>query len=166
MYIRQYQASDQEQIDSIQVESQESLKASTPAGYFDDLSNIPTSYSGGTFLIAEVEGQVVGFGGLLSTGELVRMRVRQQSRRQGIASQLLTELTTFARQLGMTSVYLYTLEEQLSAQALYKHFGFRETERVELFGNKVIRYELPLVQDEEQPVVATDSSTASHLFHQ
>ena len=144
MLIRNYQPSDQNAIEAIQTESQAHLDPSTPPGYFDDLSDICIAYHDGTFVVVEIDATVAGFGGLLPTGEIVRMRVASHHRRKGLARAVLSELVTSARGFGMKSVYLHTLEEQLSAQALYANFGFNEAGRGELFGNPVVRYELTL----------------------
>lgn len=140
--VRNYQPSDQQKIEQIQLESQADLKASTPAGYFDDLSQIAQSFRDGAFLVAIVDEEVAGYGGLLPTGEIVRMRVARKYRRRGIASALLTQLVAHARQLHFNAVHLHTLEEQESAQNLYRRFGFRESGRGILHGNNVVALEL------------------------
>ena len=69
------------------------------------------------------------------------MRVGAIYRRRGIATQILRALIESASVLGMDRVYLHTLEEQHSAQSLYTHFGFTESGRGELHGNRVVAYE-------------------------
>ncbi len=144
MFIRDYQPSDQKAIDAIQVESQVDLDAATPPGYFDDLSDIRSAFCKGKFIIVEIDNEVAGFGGLLPSGEIVRMRVAIRHRRKGLARAILSQLLCSACDLGMKSVHLHTLQEQVSAQVLYTNFGFIETSRGELHGNKVVSYELTL----------------------
>ncbi len=144
MLIRDYQSSDQKAIEAIQTESQADLDPTIPPGYFDDLSDICISFHDGRFIVVEIDDKVAGFGGLLPTGEIVRMRVATHHRRKGLARAVLSELVSSARGLGMKSVHLHTLKEQLSAQALYANSGFNEAGRSELFGNQVVRYELTL----------------------
>ena len=142
MIIREYRPEDLPAIDAIQIASQPDLNAKAPDGYFDDLKDIPNAFAEGRFAVAEIDGEVAGFGGLLATGEIVRMRVATQHRRKGVANAILTKLVTSAASLGMDKVHLHTLEEQSSAQALYLKFGFKQTRRGELNGNRVIGYEL------------------------
>ena len=144
MIVRLYKPEDQQAIELIQQESQSSLRANTPEGFFSDLTNIPAAFEGGLFLVAELEGRVAGFGGLFADGEIVRMRVRADCRRKGVATHILQALIAGAKQLGMKQVHLHTLEEQHSAQQLYLAFGFVETERGELHGNRVVAYHLSI----------------------
>jgi len=142
--IRPYAPEDQPQIEAIQEESQSSLAAVTPDGYFEDLSNIPLAFSEGAFLVAVSKDEIAGYGGLLPSGEIVRMRVASIHRRRGIATRLLRALVDSARKLGKDRIYLHTLEEQTSAQLLYTSFGFSESARGVLLENSVVAYEFEL----------------------
>lgn len=144
MEIRPYRDTDQHAIDAIQHESQLHLSASTPDGFFDDLQDIPLAFSGGVFLVAVDSEEVVGFGGLLPSGEIVRMRVSSAHRRKGIALELLTQIANSASKLDIPIVYLHTLAEQEAAISLYARFGFQETDREEIHGNEVVRFEYDL----------------------
>ena len=142
--VRPYVSTDLAQIRQIHTASEADLSAVAPDGFFDDLDNIPVAYRSGLFLVCEREREVAGFGGLFPTGEIVRMRVASKYRRKGIATLVLNGLVEGARTLGMRRVYLHTLEEQRPAHALYEKFGFVESGRGEIHGNKVIAYELDL----------------------
>lgn len=90
----------------------------------------------GFFLVALVHGEVIGCGGVRRhdpvTAELKRMYVRPAHRRQGLASQILTELETRSRAAGYTRIVLETGEVQPEAVALYERHGY---EPVDGFGH-------------------------------
>gem|GEM_PF-2566686 len=141
MHIRPYQNRDQSAIEEILAASEVELGVVAPEGFFDDLADIPASFADGTFLVAEEDGEVVGYGALRPTGEIVRMRVSANHRRRGIASRILTRLIAAAVELGFDKVHLHTLDTQTAAQALYKDFGFCEVGRGELYGYDVVGFE-------------------------
>jgi ribosomal-protein-alanine N-acetyltransferase len=147
MRIRPYRPGDLSAVLALQTNSDADLAATVPENFYDDLRSIETAYAKGAFVIAESEDLIVGMGGLLPTGEIVRMRVDIQHRRKGIASQVLDALLLRARELGLSRVFLHTLNEQLAAQQLYQAKGFLELGRGEIHGNSVIAYELDLRGD-------------------
>jgi len=144
MHIRPYRPSDRTAVCVLQTDSDADLAATVPENFYDDLRSIETVYAKGAFVVAETEGLIVGMGGLLPTGEIVRMRVDARHRRKGIASQMLDALLLHARELGLSRVFLHTLSEQHAAQQLYQATGFLEMRRGEIHGNSVIQYELDL----------------------
>lgn len=144
MSIRPYTSSDRSAVLALRANSDAGLAATVPASFYDDLQSIDTAYEGGAFVIAESEDMIVGMGGLLRTGEIVRMRVAAQHRRKGIASQILEALLLRARELGLSRVFLHTLSEQFAGQQLYQATGFHESERGEIHGNSIIGYEKDL----------------------
>jgi ribosomal protein S18 acetylase RimI-like enzyme len=97
---------------------------------FDDLRQIRSHYfdSGGTFLLAEIDGLVVGMGGLDvradRVGEVRRMRVDPQYQRRGIASALLARLEQYAVRAGIAKLVLDTLVTNEPAQLLYTSHGY------------------------------------------
>ena len=100
----------------------------------EDLSDIPLHYlkePGSNFWVAEVEGQVVGTAGVqrrsADVGELRRMSVDINWRRQGIGRCLLGEAESFALQQGYTTMCLSTIIPLKPAISLYEQSGYRET---------------------------------------
>ena len=139
--IRDYRSADHAAVLALQAAADADLGALVPDDFYRDLQQVETTYAGGAFLIAEVSGHVAGMGGLLRTGEVVRMRVDAGFRRRGVARQLLEALLLRARRLGMARVFLHTLTMQHAAQNLYVQAGFHKVGRGEVHGNAVIAYE-------------------------
>ena len=139
--IRDYRIADHADVLALKQAAEADLAADVPVDFYQDLQKIETSYAGGAFLVAEACGRIVGMGGLLPTGEVVRMRVDSAFRRRGIARQILEKLLARARRLGMERVFLHTLTVQHAARSLYVQAGFRESAGGEIHGNAVIAYE-------------------------
>jgi len=97
-----------------------------------DLDDIASSYGSETFLVAELGGEVVGTGALIYEGDafgrIMRMSVRREHRRKGIASALLERLIEQARSNGCRQVVLETGFWKDSI-GFYRSRGFRETSR-------------------------------------
>jgi ribosomal protein S18 acetylase RimI-like enzyme len=94
-----------------------------------DLDDIHASYirPGGTVLVAEQAGRVVGTGTLAvrnGTGQIVRMSVVPELRRQGLARRLVAALVADARQRSLARVVVETTRTWQSAVALYEACGF------------------------------------------
>jgi GNAT superfamily N-acetyltransferase len=87
---------------------------------------------GGAFLIALLDGQPVGCGGVRlhepGVGEIKRMYVDPAVRRQGVARALLDELERAAAKAGYARLVLETGARQPEAIALYEHAGYRPIE--------------------------------------
>lgn len=83
----------------------------------------------GAFMVATVDGEPVGCGGLRrhdpDTVEVKRMFVREQHRRRGHARSLLRALEDRARALGYRRVVLETGQVQPEAIALYTAEGYQ-----------------------------------------
>lgn len=97
-----------------------------------DLDDIASSYRGETFLVAELGGEVVGTGALIYEGDgfgrVVRMSVRKEHRRKGVASAVFARLIDEARSRGYREIVLETGFWKDSI-GFYKSRGFRETSR-------------------------------------
>lgn len=94
-----------------------------------DLVDIEASYSppAGAFLIAEVDGAVVGTTGLeleAERGRLVRVAVARAHRRCGVASALLRKAVALARQARIRELVAHTQPEWEPAVAFYRSHGF------------------------------------------
>lgn len=101
------------------------------------LASAEVAPGAGIFLVARVLGRPVGCGALrcLSeaalirelgprAGELKRMYVAPEARRQGIGRALLVQLEAEARTLGLDRLVLETGIRQTEALALYRRAGF------------------------------------------
>jgi len=112
----------------------------------EDLRSIEDTYQnkGGEFLIAELDGEVVGMGALLkinnSTVEIKRMRVSKNQQGKGIGRLILNKLEDFARLNKFKRIILDTSVQQISAQRLCEKNGFKEISRKVIDGFDSILY--------------------------
>ncbi|SBS31877.1 Mycothiol acetyltransferase [Marinomonas spartinae] len=82
--------------------------------------------------VAEYHHRVVGFAVLKQTEEgylLDNLAIHPDYQGLGVGGALLRHAEEQARQLGYSSIYLYTHERMLENQALYSRKGYREYER-------------------------------------
>jgi putative acetyltransferase len=90
---------------------------------------------GGAFVIAWLDGRPVGCGALRplerGVGEVKRMFVEKDARRQGVARRILDKLEAIAAQLGYRALRLETGILQPEAIGLYESAGYR---RVHCYG--------------------------------
>ena len=97
-----------------------------------DLDDISRTYVevGAQVVVAETDGQIVACGILLPEaacrGRILRVSVRDTHRRRGLARQIVEELTSRARALGMEEVVVSTDSPWTSAVELYRACGFAE----------------------------------------
>ena len=101
-----------------------------------ELASLPGEYSAprGVLLLALVDGEVAGCGGLRpldsvdypNAAEMKRLYVRKAFRRFGLGRQLAEALLDAARVAGYHSVLLDTLNDMESARALYAELGFED----------------------------------------
>ena len=109
--------------------------AAAPPTGFPGLADVRGCFLdvGGEFLVAEVDGQVVGMGGLRpgadDRAEVLRIRVHPAVRRRGVGRALMTALEQRATRLGMRRLHLDTATNQPEAMAFYRSLGYRETGR-------------------------------------
>ncbi|MFN8455234.1 MAG: GNAT family N-acetyltransferase [Anaerolineae bacterium] len=105
-------------------------------GYLDssknpDLADIHTAYAGAMFLVAWLDGRIVGTGALVprsaEVAEIVRMSVAAEVRRQGIGRAILQQLCERARQLGFRRLILETTATWQEVIEFYQGFGFSIT---------------------------------------
>lgn len=96
-----------------------------------DLDDITTSYAGALFLVALLDGRLVGTGALLphakEVGEIVRMSVKITCRRRGIGRLILRRLLEHAQQFGYRQVILETTATWQEAIQFYLDNGFQVT---------------------------------------
>jgi ribosomal protein S18 acetylase RimI-like enzyme len=96
-----------------------------------DLDDIMANYvaPGHVFLIAEVERDLAGTGGLKihgNNGQIVRVTVGPQWRRCGVGRALVAALLEAARQRDLVRVWMETNDDWHDAVRLYRRCGFRE----------------------------------------
>ena len=84
----------------------------------------------GWFLIARLDGEAVGCGGLKVTGdgvgEVKRMWVAPSARGLGVAKRLLRALEIRAAEAGLDVLQLDTNRSLLEARAMYARYGYVE----------------------------------------
>ena len=107
-----------------------------------DLNDIGTSYNDATFLVAWLDGRIIGSGALIprsdQVAEIVRMSVAPELRRRGIGGKILERLFQEAKELGFQRIVLETTSTWSDVIEFYKRFGFRVTHRQEgPFGGEV-----------------------------
>lgn len=85
-----------------------------------------------TYFIAEINGRVVGGGGIYpteglseNTCELVKMYVTSEARGKGIGKLLLNECIAQAKAAGYSLMYIETMPELTNAIEMYKKNGFK-----------------------------------------
>jgi ribosomal protein S18 acetylase RimI-like enzyme len=111
----------------------EELNRIFDAGFDPNLS--PTDHADflaphGVFLIARLDGEAVGCGGLKSldaqTGEIKRLWIAPDARGLGLGRRLVRMLEDHARNVGLSRVVLDTNHTLTAAQALYISEGYAE----------------------------------------
>jgi [ribosomal protein S18]-alanine N-acetyltransferase len=89
-------------------------------------------YSSSYVLVVEEKSEAVGVSGFLAARkvdaewELENIAVAENVRRKGIASRLLGELISHARESGGTAIFLEVRESNGGARSLYRRLGFQE----------------------------------------
>jgi DNA-binding MarR family transcriptional regulator/N-acetylglutamate synthase-like GNAT family acetyltransferase len=87
----------------------------------------------GLFVVARLDGDAIGCGGLKridkATGEIKRVWTARSARGMGVARRVLQRLETAARDMGLKTLRLGTNRALSEAHALYRKEGFREIGR-------------------------------------
>ena len=107
-----------------------------------DLNDIRASYNDATFLVAWLDGRIIGSGALVprsdQVAEIARMSVASEFRRRGIGGKILERLCQEAKELGFQRIVLETTSTWSDIIEFYKRFGFRVTHHQEgHFGGEV-----------------------------
>ncbi|MFZ9388077.1 MAG: GNAT family N-acetyltransferase [Chitinophagaceae bacterium] len=86
---------------------------------------------GSAYFVAEIDGEVVGGGGIYPTEglpadtcELVKMYLLPRGRGLGLGRTLIEKCIEAARELGYKNIYLETMPELKQALNIYARFGF------------------------------------------
>lgn len=91
--------------------------------FFDEFAQAETRH----YLIAEVDGQLVGYCGVMvvgSTADIQTIGVLPDYEGQGIGTEMLTRMLAEARRRGATETLLEVREDNPRARRLYERFGF------------------------------------------
>lgn len=92
------------------------------------------------FICAKFENKVVGFAGIkiiLDEADIMNIAIKEDYRRQGIATLLLNHILDFCKEKGIKTIHLEVNEKNFSAISLYQKFGFEECgRRKQYYDNK------------------------------
>jgi ribosomal protein S18 acetylase RimI-like enzyme len=91
------------------------------------------------FLVAEVDGQIIGtvMGGYDGRrGLIYHLAVSRELRGQGIGSRLMAEVEERLRAKGCLKCYLLTTSDNTEAGVFYQHLGWYEMTDNRLFGKE------------------------------
>lgn len=106
-----------------------------PPREFPDLAHIEYAFieAGGDFLVAELDGHLVGMGGFRANdngqAQVLRVRVHPAVRRRGVGAQVMAALEQRAGELGFREAFLDTSTHQPEAMAFYESRGYLELGR-------------------------------------
>lgn len=145
---RRYQHADHDAVWSVFVACTEQLGFAW--GPWDqDMHAIPDFYlAAGDFIVGEMDGRIIAFGGLLPETnvrvEVRRVGVHPAMQRRGVGHALMAELAARAVAMGFTSLYLDTSVTQVAAQRLYLSCGYQEIGHVVKSGIECILYQKDL----------------------
>jgi ribosomal protein S18 acetylase RimI-like enzyme len=107
-------------------------------GGFDTATGDPSDSAdllppAGCFIVARLDGEPVGCGGLKTldaqTGEIKRVWTARSARGLGIAGRIMRQLEERAMERGFGKVLLDTNRSLVEAQSLYRKLGYREIDR-------------------------------------
>ncbi|HYO07886.1 MAG TPA: GNAT family N-acetyltransferase [Tepidisphaeraceae bacterium] len=123
----------------------------------DDIEQAYLNSPGSHFWVAETTGvgnggggEVVGMVGVQhhedNVGEIRRLRVRQDHRRQGIGSALVEAALKFCQDRGYLKIALDTFMEREPAVRLFEKFHFRHSRTRNVGGKEVMHFYLDLYQ--------------------
>jgi len=107
-------------------------------GGFDTATGDPSDSAdllppSGSFLVARLDGEPVGCGGLKTldreTGEIKRVWTAASARGIGVAGRIMQRLEELAKEQGFTRLRLDTNRSLIEAQALYRKLGYHEIGR-------------------------------------
>jgi ribosomal protein S18 acetylase RimI-like enzyme len=103
---------------------------------FGDLADPAATFGavGGDFVVADLDGHVVGMGGFRPSSvpgraEVLRLRVHPARRRHGIGRALMAVLESRAAACGFGEAWLDTATNQPEAVAFYESLGYAEVAR-------------------------------------
>ncbi|SFW75259.1 GNAT family N-acetyltransferase [Chitinophaga sancti] len=136
MTIRKIQARDNQMLGTVirQVFKEFGIDRPGTAYYDPELFSLSTLFEtpGSAYWVAEIDGELVGGGGIFPTKgldstcvELVKFYLLPKARGKGFGKELLLHCCAGAKEMGYQSIYLETMPELTSAVPLYEKTGFR-----------------------------------------
>lgn len=138
LYLKKTQAQRQLEEKSISIETMQTSDLDhLDISKFDDFWNIDIlkdelKSQNSEFVCAKIENKVVGFAGIkivLDTADIMNIAVKEDYRRQGIATLLLNNILDICNEKNIKTINLEVNEENFSAIRLYQKFGFKENGR-------------------------------------
>jgi len=81
------------------------------------------------YLVALRDRAVIGYAGMwnvVDEGHILNIAVRQDCRRMGVGTRMMSRLTASARRANMTGLTLEVRENNIAAREMYKKFGFKQ----------------------------------------
>ena len=138
LYLKKPQAQRQLEGKSISIETMQTSDLDhLDISKFDDFWNIDIlkdelKSQNSEFVCAKIENKVVGFAGIkivLDTADIMNIAVKEDYRRQGIATLLLNNILDICNEKNIKTINLEVNEENFSAIQLYQKFGFKENGR-------------------------------------
>jgi ribosomal protein S18 acetylase RimI-like enzyme len=119
----------------------------------DDIDSAYMKTPGNHFWVAEDEhGHIVGMIGVQhheeGTGEIRRLRVKQEVRRRGIGTALVEEALRFCQEKGYLKITLDTFMEREPAIKLFEKFRFRHSRTKDVHGKELMFFYLDLYTGE------------------
>ena len=138
LYLKKSQAQRQLEGKSISIETMQTSDLDhLDISKFDDFWNIDIlkdelKSQNSEFVCAKIENKVVGFAGIkivLDTADIMNIAVKEDYRRQGIATLLLNNILDICNEKNIKTINLEVNEENFSAIRLYQKFGFKENGR-------------------------------------
>jgi [ribosomal protein S18]-alanine N-acetyltransferase len=94
------------------------------AGFWSELAGVPATR---TYVVAESDGEVIGYAGLFSAGDAADVQtigVRADQQGRGLGATLLEGLVAEARRRGASALLLEVRADNAAALALYQRHGF------------------------------------------
>lgn len=136
-HLRPFQAKDQAPVKALILEGLGEHFPVVDETLNSDLDDIAANYlaRGHRFIVAEVDGALVGAGALKvldrRRGRLVRLSVAKDYRRRGLGQAMVEHLIALARIRGLEQLLVETNHDWRDATALYQRSGFRPYARDE-----------------------------------
>lgn len=136
MTIRKIQPADNQTLGTLIQQVLKEFGVNRPGtAYFDpELFSLSTLFEtpGSSYWVAEIDGELVGGGGIFPTKgldptcvELVKFYLLPTARGKGFGKELLLHCCAGAKEMGYQSIYLETMPELTIAVPLYEKTGFR-----------------------------------------
>lgn len=144
LYLKKPQAQRQLEGKSISIETMQTSDLDhLDISKFDDFWNIDIlkdelKSQNSEFVCAKIGNKVVGFAGIkivLDTADIMNIAVKEDYRRQGIATLLLNNILDICNEKNIKTINLEVNEENFSAIQLYQKFGFKENGRRKKYYN-------------------------------